>query len=134
MTCFSDQAADFNIYSLNNFKNFCVKKFFKIIQNGGAHGGSNSLMNGLLPPWAPPFCNIFKNFFNKKFLDLSLEITLNSAGHSENLDFFHPCLLKMPRISELFYSHLPSISIAPPLLYINGRAYRRNTDVSISQS
>ena len=49
-TCFSDQAADFNIYSLNKHKNFFVKKFFKIIQNGGAHGGSNSLMNGLLPP------------------------------------------------------------------------------------
>ena len=38
------------VYSLNNFKNFSVKKFLKIIQNGGAHGGSNSLMNGLLPP------------------------------------------------------------------------------------
>ena len=50
-------------------------------------------MNGLLSPWALPFCTILKNFFNKKFLDLSLEITLNSAGHSENFDFFHPCLL-----------------------------------------
>ena len=36
--------------------------------------------------WA--FYNIFKNFVNKKFLYLSLEYTLNSAGHSENFDFF----------------------------------------------
>ena len=50
LTCSSDQAADFNIYSLNNFKNFCVKKFFKIIQNGGAHGGSKPLMRELLLP------------------------------------------------------------------------------------
>ena len=39
------------------------------------------------------FSIFLKNLFNKKFLDLSLEITLNSAGHSENLDFFHPCLV-----------------------------------------
>ena len=33
------QALDFNIYFLNNSKNFCEQKFFKIIQNGGgAHG------------------------------------------------------------------------------------------------
>ena len=38
--------------------------------------------------WAWPGSNIFKNFFNKKLLDLSLEYSFNSAGHSENFDFF----------------------------------------------
>ena len=97
--------------------------FFKIIQNGSAHGGSNSLMNGLLPPWAPPFCNIFKNFFNKKFLDLSLEITLNSAGHSENFDFFHPCLIRVlhiPKITQLFKKHHSEISFSDLLHYAYG--------------
>ena len=32
--------------------------------------------------------------FLKKFLDSSLEYSLNSAGHSSNIDFFfNPCLL-----------------------------------------
>ena len=38
--------------------------------------------------WACAFYNISKNFVNKKFLYLSLEYTLNSAGHSANFDFF----------------------------------------------
>ena len=40
---------------------------------------------------------------------MSLEITLNSAGHSENLDFFHPCLFKVlkppgsPEVGDLLF-------------------------------
>ena len=36
---------------------------------------------------ARTFLNILENFFNKKFLELSLECTINSAGHSETFDF-----------------------------------------------
>ena len=52
--------------------------------------------------WAHAFRNIFKNFDNKKFLYLSLKYTLNSAGHSENFNFFGTLWTAEPRGQRLF--------------------------------
>ena len=59
-----------------------------LISNKGKKFLTGRQISYLCCLWARPGSNIFKNFFNKKFLDLSLEYTLNSAGHSENIDFF----------------------------------------------
>ena len=52
-----------------------------------------------------PFCNILRNFFNKKFLDLYLEYTLNSTGHSEQFDFFDSCLLCKRFRMQMYWFH-----------------------------
>ena len=42
--------SEFSEYSRGQSKNFLLKKFFKILQNGGAHGGSNPFLRELVPP------------------------------------------------------------------------------------
>ena len=78
-----------------------------LISNKGKKFLTGRQISYLCCLWAWPGSNIFKNFFNKKFLDLSLEYSFNSAGHSENIDFFGPCLL---------YTNIMAIYISPMLL------------------
>ncbi len=47
---FSEWPAEFSVISSDKSKNFLLKKFLKILQNGGAHGGSKPFMRELLPP------------------------------------------------------------------------------------
>ena len=59
-----------------------------LISNKGKKFLTGRPISYLCGLWARPGSNIFKNFFNKKFLDLFIECTLKSAGHSENIDIF----------------------------------------------
>ena len=47
---FSEWPAEFSVNSTDKSKNFLLKKFLKILQNGSAHGGSKPFMRELLPP------------------------------------------------------------------------------------
>ena len=47
---FSEWPAEFSVISSDKSKNFLLKKFLKILQNGGAQGGSKPFMRELLPP------------------------------------------------------------------------------------
>ena len=47
---FSEWPAEFSVISSDKSKNFLLKKFLKILQNGGAHGGSKPFMRELLLP------------------------------------------------------------------------------------
>ena len=53
--------------------------------------------------YAFEFWLIFKNFFNKQFLDLSLDLEypFNSAGHSENINFFRSLSSKYTSIAQI---------------------------------
>ena len=69
-----------------------------LISNKGKKFLTGRWISYLCCLWAWPGSNIFKNFFNKKFLDLSLEYPFNSAGHSDNIDFFLSLSNFYPRV------------------------------------
>ena len=86
----------YDIFIQNIYINICdIKQTYKqLITTKGKKFLTGRRISYRLCLWAWPGSNIFKNFFNKKFLDLSLEYSFNSAGHSENIDFLGPCLTK----------------------------------------